>query len=49
MQPEMRFSTISDNEFEENWKDYVEQHRDKLSSGAQMFRQKLISRIPEGI
>lgn len=35
-------------EFEENWKDYVEQDIHKLSSGAQMFRQKLISLMPEG-
>jgi hypothetical protein len=34
-------------EFEENWKDYVEQDIHKLSSGAQLFRQKLISLIPE--
>ncbi len=37
------------NEFEENWKDYVEQDIHKLSSGAQMFRQKLMSLIPEEI
>jgi hypothetical protein len=36
-------------EFEENWKDYVEQDVHKLSSGAQMFRQKLISLKPEEI
>ncbi|MDO8840907.1 MAG: hypothetical protein Q7J09_00015 [Methanocalculus sp.] len=36
-------------EFEENWKDYVEQDRDKLSKGAQRFRQKLISLISEEI
>ncbi|HIJ05917.1 hypothetical protein [Methanocalculus sp.] len=36
-------------EFEENWKDYVEQDIHKLSSGAQLFRQKLISLIPEEI
>jgi hypothetical protein len=49
MQPEMRFSPIPDNEFEENWKDYVEQDIHKLSSGAQLFRQKLMSLISEGI
>ncbi len=36
-------------EVEENWKDYVEQDIHKLSSGAQMFRQKLISLISEEI
>ena len=35
--------------FEENWKDYVEQDVQKFSSGAQMFRQKLISLKPEEI
>ncbi|HIJ05905.1 hypothetical protein [Methanocalculus sp.] len=49
MQPEMRFSPIPDNEFEENWKDYVEQDIHKLSSGVQLFRQKLMSLISEGI
>jgi len=45
----MRFSPIPDNEFEENWKDYVEQDIHKLSSGVQLFRQKLMSLISEGI
>ncbi|MBR1368243.1 MAG: hypothetical protein D5R96_07750 [Methanocalculus sp. MSAO_Arc2] len=34
-------------EFEENWKDYVEQDIHKLSPGAQLFRQKLISLLSE--